>query len=59
MVHQLNAFAAEVTRVRARSGPRASSADSQVAASPAPGRLHGQCDSMANNLTAQVRNIAT
>jgi methyl-accepting chemotaxis protein len=40
MVDQLNAFAAEVTRVAARSAPRAAWAGRhRCAASPAPGRI--------------------
>jgi len=59
MVDQLNAFAGEVTRVAREVGTDGKLAvRPKCPASPAPGRTHDSVNSMAGNLTAQVRNIA-
>ncbi len=59
MVDRLNAFASEVSRVAARSAPRASSAARRRAGVGGTWKdLTDNVNSMASNLTAQVRNIA-
>jgi HAMP domain-containing protein len=61
MVDQLNGFASEVTRVGARGRERRANwvARRRYAAWPARGKdLTDNVNSMASNLTGQVRNIA-
>ena len=60
MVDQLNAFAGEVTRVAREVGSEGKlGGQAKCRASPVPGKiLTDSVNSMAGNLTAQVRNIA-